>query len=203
MPKRTYKEICGIHNITRAICDYAKAEGVNPFNDAEMSKWVAARRKKNDSKANSQTVPTAEDSEGKPLTLEQLEVELSSAPTPQIAQMRKIQISGLREGLKFRQERSELISRHEVAERDIRIANADRAAFIKLENDLPPKGVGLDEADMQKAFRPVLRNNMEMTADALSEFWKDTPEMQMIIRFSLGLMDGKKWKFDPFTGAEL
>jgi len=173
MPKRTYKDICGIHNITRAICDYAKAEGVNPFNDAEMSKWVAARRKKNDSKANSQTVPTAEDSEGKPLTLEQLEVELSAAPTPQIAQMRKIQISGLREGLKFRQERSELIPLGEVKERDTRIANAVRAACIKLENDLPPKGVGLDEAGMQKAFRPVIRQILMDLADGQSEFWKD------------------------------
>ena len=178
MPKRTYKEICGIHNITRDIVNYAKAEGVNVFNDADMGKWVAARRKKNDSKANSQSVPEASDQDGKPLTLEQLEVELSSAPTPQIAQMRKIQISGLREGLKFRQERNELIPLGEVKERDTRIANAVRAACITLENDLPPKGVGLDEAGMQKAFRPVIRGILEMLADAQSDFWKnkDQPE---------------------------
>ena len=170
MPKRTYKEICGIHNITRDIMNYAKAEGVNVMNDAEMGKWVAARRKKNDSKANSQE---AGDSDGKPLTLEELELELSAAPTPQIAQMRKIQISGLREGLKFRQERNELIPLGEVKERDTRIANAVRSACIKLENDLPPKGVGLDEAGMQKAFRPVIRQILEDLADSQSDFWRD------------------------------
>ena len=87
--------------------------------------------------------------------------------------MRKTQISGLKEVVKIRMELNQLVSIGEVRERDTRIASAVRLAYIKLENDLPPKGVGLDEAGMQKAFRPVIRNILEMLADDQSEFWKD------------------------------
>ena len=116
------------------------------------------------------------DDSGPVLSLEELEQELAAAPTPQIAQMRKIQISGLREGLKYRQEMMSLISLSEVKERDTKIANAVRSALIKLENDLPPKGVGLDEAGMQKAFRPIITGIMGDLADDQSEFWKEKPE---------------------------
>jgi len=146
---------------------------VNVWDDEAMAEAVKNRRVKSDSKCPSEAAQAdAGPVGGEVLTLEDLERELASAVSPQIAQMRKIQISGLREAIKVRVERSELIHVDEVRERDTRIANAVRSAVIKLENDLPPKGVGLDEAKMQKAYRPILREILEMLADDQSEFWK-------------------------------
>ena len=173
MPKRTLKDVCEIHGITRNVLDSLRTQGVNPWDDVAMAEAVRNRRGKSDSKSPAGPVGEVESSVGgEVLSLEDLERELASAPSPQIAQMRKIQISGLREAIKVRVERSELIPIDEVRERDTRIANAVRSAVIKLENDLPPKGVGLDEVGMQKAFRPILRAILEMLADDQSEFWK-------------------------------
>lgn len=177
MPKRTIADVCEQHGITRDMLNVAVTEGVNKWNDDEMRKWVASRRPRVDSKAKaSPIVPPDSEIGDEVMTLEGLEDALLSAADPREAGMRKVQIAGLREAIKVRRERNELIPINEIRERDTAIANAVRAACIKLENDLPPKGVGLDEAGMQKAFRPVIRAILEALADSQSEFWADKEE---------------------------
>lgn len=174
MPRRTIKDVCEQHGITRAVLNCAVNEGVNKWNDDEMRYWLAGRRTRSDSKSPAPGIETPEVPEGgEAMTLDELEEALSAARDPREATMRKTQISGMREVVKIRQDLNQLVAIGEVRERDTRIASAVRLACIKMENDLPPKGVGLDEAGMQKAFRPVIRNILEMLADDQSDFWRD------------------------------
>ena len=72
--------------------------------------------------------------------------------------------------------RGELIPRRDVQESDTRIGAAMKAALLAIENNWPPKLVGLSHSQMMEIIHRETRHILTQLADGQSEFWSQHPE---------------------------
>lgn len=176
MPKRTLKSICDEYGMTRDQLNYARAQGVNPFNDKELKSYLSNRRVKVDSKpaTASQANSTDIDAGGMPTgTVEEIQAALAVATEYALVKTLKEKLEAMTKAVKLQKESRELVPLAEIEERDIRIASVVKAGILKLCNDSAPMSEGLEASKIHKVLMDQGVKILEMMADEQSEFWKE------------------------------
>jgi hypothetical protein len=111
------------------------------------------------------------------MTIEDIERALKSKAIDITSAKRlKTQLDGLKAASAVRKEMNQLISREELAQRDIRLGAAVSAALRVMETELPQLCLGLPLERSRPIVKDAIRKIQGQLADGLSQFWKDHPE---------------------------
>ena len=169
MPKKTYKDICEKHGITRGMMDAAKADGVNCRNDSDLAEWLKGRRHriKPDAK-----IPVG-DKAAHAESLEEIEAAIRKSSDIDTIKILKAKLDALKVAVAIRKEMRELIDIGEVRQAGTRAASAARGELLKLSSDLPPRLAGLSEAKMQPVIRAEVVEILGRLADATSSIYDE------------------------------
>jgi phage terminase Nu1 subunit (DNA packaging protein) len=92
--------------------------------------------------------------------------------------IRLTQLQAQRLQIEIEARRNELISRAQVVELLARIGSALNAGCRKLENEIPPKLLGLPLSQSIPKCKTLIRDMQSKLADSQSEFWKAHPEKE-------------------------
>jgi hypothetical protein len=155
MPKRTHKDICDLHAISRDQLNYAKSKGVNIYSDAEMMAHLKGRGGQGVTGIDKQA-REKEILQGKAQTLEEIEHEVRSATDRATAQLATEKLKGLKSVTEIRVKNGELIPRGKAREDVMRCCAATKGEFMKLANDYAGKLAGLPEAKIHKELRTAV-----------------------------------------------
>ena len=151
MPKRTIQDLCDHHGITKSQWQAAKVSGVNTWNDADLSAWLATRRPRIAKNAkleetNALHIPPDSTPEH---AIELIERALMFSTDHTEIKILGDKLKGLMQAVKIRVETGELIPKGEVQNDATRVYSAVRAELLKLSSDIPPRLEGLSASKMQ------------------------------------------------------
>lgn len=170
MPKRTQKDICELHAITRDQMNYAKSKGVNIYDDGEMMAHLKGRGGQGVT-----GVDSASPSMGHAQTLEEIEYEVRSATDRATAQLGHEKLKALQAATKVRINEGELIPRGKVREDISRCVTVTRAELMKLPSDYAGRLAGLTESKVQKELRTAITAIMDRLSVEAKKLFPDHP----------------------------
>ncbi len=175
MPKQTIADKCRQHGITRDIWDSAKTIGINVWNDAEMTAYLAKRRPR---VSKSAKLPESSDDLPDPTeqTIEEIERLIKCSTSYDEIKIYKAKLDGLKVAVTVRTATRDLIPIGEVRQAATRVVSAARAEFLKLTADLPPRLEGLTASKCQKILREAVTAILARLADETSELYKEENE---------------------------
>jgi hypothetical protein len=174
MPKRTHQDIADLHNITLDQLKYAKAKGVNIFDDAAMMSHLKGRGGQGvtgiDREARDREIQA-----GAAQSLDDIELEVRTATDRATAQLATEKLKGLKSVTEIRVKSGELIPRGKAREDVTRCLGATRAELMKLPNDYAGRLAGLTEAKIQKALREAIHEIMQRLSDDARKLFPELP----------------------------
>ena len=169
MPRKTHTELAKKHNVS--IEDIAKASraGVNIQSGDALSKFF----KYQEDNPIPPSIPDDFAYEEIEEVIKKIEDSLvRSDSEDEIIKLNK-KIEGLSKIVKLKEMLGEYYTVNDVKEGFTKIGSAVKAAFDKVDNELPGACAGLDEIGVLNAWQPIKFEGLTMLADMESKFWRE------------------------------
>lgn len=168
MPRK-HKDIAELHGITVDVVKNMSRDGVKVHDDEAMREALAKKRHRISDDAK---ISDDEASEIDLTTLAGLKDLLLQTQDIATAKIIKEKADAFKKILAAEKEEGLVIALREVHERETKIGVAVKAAFDKMENDLPGACAGLDEVGIIEVYRKLKREILVDLADLQSDFWR-------------------------------
>jgi hypothetical protein len=153
----------------------AKKAGIDAHDIKGLRKFKAGIPPRVDARSE-YSAPSNPEQSGE-MTLDEIERALKSKSIDITqAKILKTQLDGLKLAAAVRKEMNQLLSRDEVAQRDIRLGAAVSAACRVMETELPQLCLGLPLDRSRPLVKERIRSIQAQLADGLSQFWQERPE---------------------------
>lgn len=153
----------------------AKKAGIDAKDIKGLKKFKAGIRPRVDSRSE-YSAPSKPDLSSE-MTLDEIETALKAKGISVAeATTLKRQLEGLKLASAVRKEQNRLLSRDEVAQRDLKIGAAVAAALRVMESEIPQLCLGLPLERSRPIVKERIRAIQATLADGMSEFWTQHPE---------------------------
>lgn len=168
MAKRTHIDIAEDHGVTIPVIKKLSREGVNVYKFDDVTTALA--------KQNHRIKPGATATGGSTTTLDEMKSTLMNTKDIDTTKIIKEKAMAYKAILQAEEAEGLVIKLREVHDRETKIGVATKAAFDKLENDLPSACAGLGQIEITEIYRKLRREILTDLADLNSQFWKERKE---------------------------
>lgn len=170
MPKRTFRDLCELHNITKEQLTYAKNKGVNIYDDAAMMAHLKGRGGQGVTGID-KAARAAEIAKGAEQSLEDIEREIRTATDRATAQLAHEKLKGLKIAAEVRVRSGELIAKGQVRDEIMQCVSAIRGELMRMPSEYAGRLAGLSEAKVQKELQAGVRTILETLSDETNKLF--------------------------------